>query len=179
MTSVDLRCVGQIKTLQNLMSTFPVCLFKSFPGFWLTFIDIYGSKLVPGPFVRRAELSEAAQRSLFVVYKNAGIRLYRSWDPKKPRNGFFLTSTAAYIRHFDLDGRRIVAIHESKSTAFPARSSIVKVTIAGKAHVGEVLRLFYHDQEGFSECHKQLFAEMRWMICAETTPIMSNPWASL
>jgi hypothetical protein len=133
----------------------------------------------PGSFVRRAELSEAAQQALFCIYKDAGVRVYRSWDCTKPYNGFFLTSVATYIRHVDIDGRRITAVYESKSTTSPARSSIVKVIINSSIYVGEVLRLFYHDQEGILQFRGQVFAEMRWMVRVNAPPIASNPWSSL
>ncbi|KAI9060901.1 hypothetical protein FKP32DRAFT_1577145 [Trametes sanguinea] len=93
-------------------------------------------------------------------------RLYNSHDPRAPRKATFFERSARTLAYVVVNARRII----------PGKASgIVKVTLPMHDDLaGDVVRLFYHAQTGYSE--PRIFAEMRWMERQRDATVAGDPW---
>ncbi|OSD07052.1 hypothetical protein PYCCODRAFT_1359395 [Trametes coccinea BRFM310] len=99
---------------------------------------------------------------------NAEPTLYNSHDPRAPRGATFFERAAHTLAYVVVNGRRIV----------PGKASgIVKVVLPSHPDIaGDVVRLLYHVQTGYST--PRVFAEMRWMEAEHNVTVAGDPWAA-
>src|SRR5882762_7217632 len=106
-------------------------------------------------------LSDRARTSLYKQYNAVQKQVYYHAEHTKPTDMAFLNYCAQFYSHILLDGRCITPLIESCNHS--ASAAVVKVILDDKMHVGEVLQVFQHTQEGIAD-QSTVYMEIRWMV---------------
>jgi hypothetical protein len=123
------------------------------------------------------KLTDRAWVSLYRQYNHLRKQIYYHTERDKPTGAVFLNSHAQFYSYALIDGRRITPVSESRS--LKASAAVVKVIIDEMMHVGEVLHVLQHAQEGLDRSQTPVYAEMRWMVRKMLSPIEDDPWSDL
>ena len=141
------------------------------------FVVLSSLHIAVGPPVRGPELlSDCARTSLYKHYNAVQKQVYYCTERAKPTDMAFLSHRAQFYSYILLDGRRITPLIESRNHS--ASAAVVKVILDDKMHVGEVLRVFHHAQEGIAD-QSTVYVEIRWMVHRLLSPIEDDPWSDL
>ncbi len=131
-------------------------------------------RLCTGPVVNKLDaFSGNVQRALKQHYGTSNVHypLERTPFPmSKP-----LSERGQFYKYISLDGRRITPLPQTRRSS--AGSSIISAVWDGEVHVGELLSVFRHAQEG--QPAPILFAEIRWLVKSDISATAQDPWDEL